>query len=114
MTPSDAQRIEQLIQQLRKIAEWEHSYDAEHAIDEAVDLIEQQQREIERLRVDAEKVRELIEAADLVSRDATEIEWEGGPTYEIGSWPLTRLRDALAATAPKQVADSSGRAEEEK
>jgi len=104
MTPSDAQRIEQLIQQLRKIAEWEHSYDAEHAIDEAVDLIEQQQREIERLRgveADARRYRWLVQEQNISYDRGAWIIY--GPDFD-EKFSLDQAIDAaLAATAPMRA-----------
>ncbi len=103
MTPSDAQRIEQLIQQLRKIAEWEHSYDAEHAIDEAVDLIEQQQREIERLRVDAARYQHIRGE----HRDYAAQFWP--VNYGHGELVDNRIDAVMAATAPMRAEKEDGR-----
>ena len=126
MTPkaiSDVNRSERLIEDLREFSgmllrDPKYRYAPQLMIDAADELA--------RLRVDAERYRWLrAEAYMLDSRHH-----EGKCAYEVQSEPVAMwikrpllssdanidaaIDAALAATTPKQVADSSGRAEEEK
>jgi hypothetical protein len=83
---SDGNRVERLIEDLRKIAKLFQFGESYKTVVAAADLIE-------RLRVDAERADRYLK----LLRD----------------WTGCEPEDLDAATAPKQVADSAGRAEED-